>query len=62
LRLLVFEKLSGKTSVRMLALARLCNVDNRFQFFFGGGGDNSVLWLSFAQQKNSDVSLEDKRS
>jgi hypothetical protein len=25
--------------------------DNRFQFFWWGGGDVGVLWLNFAQQK-----------
>jgi hypothetical protein len=24
-------------------------------FQIGGGGDNSILWLSFAQQKNVDL-------
>jgi hypothetical protein len=37
----------------MKVQARACGADNHFKI--GGGGDDSVLWLSFAQEKYLQV-------
>jgi hypothetical protein len=47
LKQIVGEKLSENESARSPLRAMLTIVSN----FFLGGGDKSVLWLSYAQQK-----------